>query len=129
MYSILLIHDYYEILASSVVRTCIKISIEDCRIANNEYICICTKSLCNKQKHIPEGLIDIDDDDDDDVDDDVESEESGSMPTTNWPPLSTANATVEKFNVSTIAPSINTSVTFNLSYILAFIIFAFKFIL
>lgn len=118
-------------LGSSVVRTCIDVSIEDCRIANNEYICICTESLCNKQ-NIPEGIIDIDADNDDDDDDDSDEESGDTMSiqskTTNWPTTlsgSTVNATIEKFNVSTIAPSINMSVSFNLSYILAFI-FAFK---
>ena len=108
------------------MRTCIDVSIEDCRTANNEYICICTESLCNKQD-IPEGIIDIDADDDDEDDSDELSGDTMSIhsKTTNWPPpLSTVNATIEKFNVSTIAPSINMSVSFNLSYILAFI-FAF----
>jgi hypothetical protein len=114
-----------------VVRTCADVAVEDCRSTFNEiteHICICKRELCNNEnaQNIVDKLgysIDIDGDDDDESD----TEESGddnfsTIETTNWPTtLSTTNDVMENSNKSMIVPSINKSVSFNLSYMLAVI--------
>lgn len=88
-----------------------------------EYICICKKDLCNHNgagKLINElgDTLDIDSDDDE-----SETEESGddfissTLKTTNWQ-TTFENDLMENFNES---PSINKSVSYNLSSILAII--------
>lgn len=116
-------------LETSIVRTCTEAAVDDCRTTFNlitEHICICRKDLCNNEntQKIIDKLgysIDIDDDSE------SETEESGddnfsTIHTTNWPvTISTTNDVMKNFNKSMIAPSINKSVTFNLSYMLAVI--------
>lgn len=93
-----------------------------------EHICICSKELCNDEKaqRIVDKLgysIDIDGESDDESD----TEESGddnfsTIQTTNWPTtLGATNDVMENLNKSMIVPSINKSVSFNLSYMLAVI--------
>ena len=112
-------------LASTIIRTCTDVSIDDCSTTNNEiseHVCICKRNLCNNQSLqsiLDElGIIDIDDEEDDDSEF-VESgdDEFKTIHTTNWPTLNNASDVMETIsNNSVIVPSINESVTFNLSF-------------
>lgn len=123
-------------LVSSIIRTCSEVTVDACQTTSNfetiTRVCICKDELCNgvdAQKIIDElgYTIDIDGNDESGEDDENDTEESGddnfsTIQTTNWPStLGTTNDVMENLNKSMIVPSINKSVSFNLSYMLALI--------
>lgn len=108
-------------------------TVDACQTTSNfeitTRVCICKDELCNDvdaQKIVDDlgYTIDIDGDDEDDESDTEESGDDNfsTIQTTNWPTtLSTTNDVMENLNKSMIVPSINKSVSFNLSYMLALI--------
>ncbi|XP_070493337.1 uncharacterized protein [Chironomus tepperi] len=138
-----------------VTRTCSGVSLNDCRIVNGENVCICNQGMCNGERAKNTDNLHTFTEDDTEDDSDENDQESGdgdiddfepSIFTTttqivvDTPIVQTANddenandETTQKFNefvkvsVSTMQPSINIAVNFNLSqlvFIYCAIIFA-----
>lgn len=130
-------------LLVEVTRTCSDVSLNDCRVVNGENVCICNQGLCNGERaKSTDNLHTLTEDDTEPDSDENDDEESGDgngfesyFPTTtqivDTSIVHTAyddhdendikDETTEKLNefvkvsVSTMQPSINIAVNFNLS--------------
>ena len=129
-----------------VTRTCSDISLNDCRVVNGENVCICNQRMCNGEKAKNTDNLHTFTEDDTEDDTEENDQESGDgdifeqsyFPTTQIVDYSTVHTayddendndeTTQKINefvkvsVSTMQPSINIAVNFNLSQ-LVFIIY------
>lgn len=129
------------------MRSCTDVSVNDCQSVNGIYVCICNRSLCNeinatsirdelKQELNIEMDLGEENDDDGGGDDDDENidESSGHKPDSSINIF--ADDTIESINkvaneVSTMQPSINRAVNFNLGrifFIIHALHFSFKFL-
>ncbi|KAG5682020.1 hypothetical protein PVAND_011412 [Polypedilum vanderplanki] len=126
-----------------MMRTCFEKSIDDCKKVNGDFICICSKKLCNGEisDNIKKMLVDEfnpseEEDDNEEGDDDIDEEnfvESGddaiqfAEDTTNIIDSSSTTNAYDEVLMSTMRPSTNKAVTFHfknqlkLFYVLIFL--------